>query len=145
MARGAARTGRGWQTVGVSCDPDYSLETLAFEGLTRGDTYEFPFVSEETTDTEITDSTVWTPRDLSAGTFATTVRVGSEDGDEWSSATATIDDSGAASGAYTLILTGTTDAVPGYQYFFDVEYTEGSSIETLVKGYFTFDPDVTHA
>lgn len=129
----------------MSCDPDYSLEVQPFEGLTRGDTYELPFVSEETTDAEITNATVWTPRDLSAGTFAVTARVGSEDGDEWVDATLAIDDSNANVGAYILLLSDTTGAVPGYQYFFDIEYTEGSSIETLVKGYFTFDPDVTHA
>lgn len=141
----AARSGSFWHTVPVSCDPSYELPTVPFEGLTRGDTYEFPFLSEETTDDEITDATVWTPRDLSGGTFVATVRVGSEDGDEWSGATVAIDDTDAGVGGYTLSLTGTTSAVPGYQYFFDIEYTEGSSIETLVKGYFTFEADVTHA
>jgi hypothetical protein len=136
---------RLWHTVAVSCDPYYGLDPVPFEGLTRGDTYAFPFLSEETTDDEITEATVWTPRDLSGGTFAVTVRVGSEDGDEWADASITVDDTGAASGAYTVELSDTTSAVPGYQYFFDVEYTEGTSIETLVKGYFTFEADVTRA
>ena len=129
----------------VSCDPYYGLDVLAFEGLTRGDTYEFPFLSEETTDSVITDATVWTPRDLSGGVFAATVRMGSEDGDEWSTASIAVDDSGAATGNYVVSLTGTSGAVPGYQYFFDVEHTEGGSVETLVKGYITFEADVTHA
>lgn len=129
----------------MSCDPYYGLELQPFEGLTRGDTYELPFVSEETTDDEITDATVWTARDLSGGTFAATVRIGSEDGDVWADASLTIDDTDAATGRYTAILTSTSSAVVGYQYFFDIEYTEGTSIETLVKGYFTFDADVTHA
>lgn len=128
----------------VSCDPDYSLEVVPFEGLTRGDTYEFPFRSEETSDTEITDDTVWTGRDLSAGTFAVTVRIGSTEGELWADAIATIDDTDAATGHYTLRLEDTSSAVQGYQYWFDVEYTDGDDIETLVIGYFTFDPDVTH-
>lgn len=129
----------------VSCDPDYSLEVVPFEGLTRGDTYEFPFRGEETTDEEITDDTVWTGRDLSAGTFATTLRVGSVDGEVWTDATATIISTDAATGYYTLRLEDTATAVPGYQYWFDVEYTDGDDIETLVIGYITFEPDVTHA
>jgi hypothetical protein len=129
----------------VSCDPKYSLDPVPFEGLTRGDTYELPFRSEETVDTEITDDTVWTPRDLSAGTFAVMARIGSEEGAEWTDATLVIDATGAGDGDYTLVLSDTGDAVPGYQYWFDIEYTEGTNIETLVKGYFTFDADVTRA
>ena len=128
----------------MSCDDDYSVAREPFPGLVRGDTYDFPFLSEETTDTVITDDTVWTPRNLSAGTFACMVRVGSEEGDEWTEATVVIDDSDAADGSYVLRLSTTGTAVPGFQYLFDIQYTEGSSIETLIAGYFEFEADVTH-
>lgn len=128
----------------MSCDDDYSVARFPFEGLVRGDTYIFPFVAEETTDAEITDATVWTPRDLSGGTFSCQVRVGSEDGSVWTDATVSIDSTDAAVGGYALLLSDTTTAVPGYQYLFDIELTVGTSIETLVSGYFVFEADVTH-
>lgn len=129
----------------MSCEDDYSVSRFPFENLTRGDTYEFPFLAEETTDEEITDATVWTARDLSGGTFSCKVRIASEDGEEWTDATVSIDDTDAATGSYSLLLSDTGTAVPGYQYLFDIEYVEGTSIETLVAGYFTFEADVTHA
>lgn len=127
----------------MSCDDDYGVAREEFRGLTRGDTYDLPFLSEETEDEVITDATVWTARDLSGGTFECQVRVGSPDGEQWAG-TATVLSSNAAIGLYTLRLSNTGAVVPGYEYVFDIEYTEGSTIETLVAGVLEFEADVTH-
>lgn len=134
-----------WHTERVSCDPnEYGVPTYEYLDLPRGDTVVLPFLIEEMADPEADPddpATVWQGRDLSGGAFSCQVRSNSAEGPLW--VTPVIDDSGAATGSFTVTLGDTTSAVPGVDYVGDVEYVEGGVTETLLGFLLRFDSDVT--